>query len=303
MRIADADDPVYKRRCYPQNEGMNGVLSPEEIDHYNEQGYVIHRTLFSPEEIGLLGETARNDHAMDSAAAARDDGEGNKVRLSLWNHPGDGIYGKVARCHRLVDSVEQLIGGEVYHYHSKMIMKDARTGGAWVWHQDYGYWYQNGLLFPDLCSVMIAVDKATKENGCLQLLEKSHKMGRINHVLSGEQAGADRERVAEAEKRLKLIHAEMEAGDAVFFHSNTLHCSGPNSSENPRWAMICCYNSAANDPYKESHHPGYTKLEKVDDSEILAAGRADAARSGVEFANIADDDRSAKILAETTEES
>ena len=33
-----------------------------------------------------------------------------------------------------------------------MIMKDARVGGAWAWHQDYGYWYQNGVLFPDLVS-------------------------------------------------------------------------------------------------------------------------------------------------------
>ena len=43
---------------------------------------------------------------------------------------------------------EQVLDDEVYHYHSKMIMKDALVGGAWAWHQDYGYWYQNGVLFP-----------------------------------------------------------------------------------------------------------------------------------------------------------
>ncbi len=48
----------------------------------------------------------------------------------------------------MVNSAEKLLGGEVYHYHSKMIMKDAKVGGAWAWHQDYGYWYQNGVLFP-----------------------------------------------------------------------------------------------------------------------------------------------------------
>ncbi len=68
------------------------------------------------------------------------------VRLSLWNHPGDGIYGMFARCERMVRSCEKLLGGEVYHYHSKMILKDAKVGGAWAWHQDYGYWYQNGVL-------------------------------------------------------------------------------------------------------------------------------------------------------------
>jgi hypothetical protein len=276
---------------------MNGLFTPDDIARYATDGYLIVRGLFSPEEIRLLGETARADHALDQAAVARDDGEGNKVRLSLWNHPGDGIYGMVARCRRLVDSVEQLIGGEVYHYHSKMILKDARTGGAWAWHQDYGYWYQNGLLFPDLCSVMIAVDAATRENGCLEVLRGSHRMGRINHILTGDQAGADRERVAEAEKRLEKVHCLMHPGDAVFFHANTLHCSGPNHSEHPRWAMICCYNAASNDPYKESHHPGYTPLHKVDDSAVLEAGRAGAAGGNVIFADLANKDSSAKTLA------
>jgi hypothetical protein len=276
---------------------MSGIFSPDDLARYAADGFLIVRGLFSAEEIRLLGDTARADHDLDEAAVARDDGEGNKVRLSLWNHPGDGIYGMVARCRRIVDSVEQLIGGEVYHYHSKMILKDARTGGAWAWHQDYGYWYQNGLLFPDLCSVMIAVDAATRENGCLEVLRGSHRMGRINHILTGDQAGADRERVAEAEKRLEKVDCVMQPGDAIFFHANTLHGSGPNHSEHPRWAMICCYNAAANDPYKESHHPGYTPLHKVDDSAVLEAGRSGAAATDVVFADLASRDRSAKALA------
>ena len=36
--------------------------------------------------------------------------------------------------------------------------------------------------------------------------------------------------------------------------------------------MICCYNAARNDPYKESHHPRYTPLRRVPDSAILEAG-------------------------------
>jgi hypothetical protein len=36
--------------------------------------------------------------------------------------------------------------------------------------------------------------------------------------------------------------------------------------------MICCYNAARNDPYRESHHPRYTPLVKVPDAEIRRAG-------------------------------
>lgn len=153
-----------------------------------------------------------------------------------------------------------------------MILKDAKIGGAWAWHQDYGYWYQNGLLYPDLVSVFIAVDPATKENGCLQVLKGSHLMGRVDHMLTGDQAGADMERVEEAKKRMELVYCEINPGDAIFFHSNLLHRSDQNKSDKSRWTLICCYNAKSNDPYKESHHPGYTRLYKVDDSMIKEVG-------------------------------
>ena len=250
---------------------MSHLSEKQQLD-FNRDGYVMIRSLFDEEEIGLLKKSAVEDRELDKHAFGRKDGEGGTVRLTLWNHPGDNIYGMFARCHRVVDSVETLLEGEVYHYHSKMILKDPEIGGAWTWHQDYGYWYQNGILFPDLVSVFIAVDRATRENGCLQVIRGSHKMGRVNHILTGDQAGADMERVNEALKRLDLVYCEMEPGDALFFHSNLLHRSDQNKSKNPRWSLICCYNAARNDPYKDSHHPRYTPLKKVDDSMIKKVG-------------------------------
>ena len=273
-------------------------LTPQQVSDFERDGYIIVRGLFTSEEAGLLGETAHHDNAMDKASSTMDDGSGNDVRLALWNHPGEGIYGMFARCNRVVDSVEQLLDGEVYHYHSKMILKDAKVGGAWAWHQDYGYWYQNGVLYPDLCSVMVAVDGATRENGCRQVMKGSHKLGRLNHILSGEQAGADLERVEEAGKRLEVVHVTMDPGDALFFHANLLHASDANNSDKSRWALICCYNAAANDPYKDSHHPRYTKLNKVADDKVLEVGRDDANRSRVAFADLVADDQSAKSLSQ-----
>lgn len=250
----------------------SGSLKSTILSEYERDGFVIARKMFDSEEIGLLRRAAKEDRELDQHAFGRGDGEGGTVRLSLWNHPGDTIYGMFARCETVVNSAEMLLAGEVYHYHSKMIMKDAKVGGAWAWHQDYGYWYQNGVLFPLLTSAFIAVDPATRENGCMQVLKGSHQMGRIDHVLTGDQAGADIERVREAQKRLELVYVEMDPGDVLFFHANLLHRSDQNRSDNPRWAMICCYNAARNDPYKEAHHPRYTPLLKVNDSAIRAAG-------------------------------
>jgi ectoine hydroxylase-related dioxygenase (phytanoyl-CoA dioxygenase family) len=204
-----------------------------------------------------------------------------------------------ARCERMVRSCEKLLGGEVYHYHSKMILKDAKVGGAWAWHQDYGYWYQNGVLFPLLTSVFIALDPCTRENGCLQVIKESHNCGRINHTLTGDQAGADRDRVEEILKRLPLVYVEMGPGDALFFHPNLLHRSDQNRSDSPRWSMICCYNAARNDPYKESHHPRYTPVRMVPDSAIKEVGVKRFADDPSDVAWLEDTkDVSAKVLDE-----
>jgi hypothetical protein len=248
------------------------VLADDQAARYHADGSVLLPGFFDAGETDLLRRAAKEDHELDRRAFGRADGEGGKVRLSLWNHPGDGIYGMFARCERVVRSAEKILGGEVYHYHSKMIMKDPKVGGAWAWHQDYGYWYQNGVLEPLLTSVFIAVDPCTRENGCLQVVRGSHHCGRIDHVLTGDQAGADRERVEEVLKRKPLDHVEMDPGDALFFHCNLLHRSDQNRSDRPRWAMICCYNAARNDPYKEAHHPRYTPLAVVPDAAIKQVG-------------------------------
>ena len=62
--------------------------------------------------------------------------------------------------------------------------------------------------------------------------------------------------------------------------------------------MICCYNAASNDPYKESHHPRYTKLDKVDDDQILSVGRDHAQSAQTAFADLKADDKSAASLVE-----
>jgi hypothetical protein len=250
----------------------SGPIQENAVREFQESGFTIARRMFDADEVGLLARASKEDRALDQHSYGRNDGEGGTVRLSVWNHPGDSLYGMFARCESIVNSAEKLLADEVYHYHSKMIMKDAKVGGAWTWHQDYGYWYQNGVLFPDLCSAFIAVDRATRENGCMQVIRGSHRLGRIEHILTGEQAGADMERVREVLKRLELVYVEMDPGDVLFFHSNLLHRSDQNTSNHPRWSMICCYNAAHNDPYKESHHPRYTPLKKVPDSAIREAG-------------------------------
>lgn len=245
-------------------------LNQQQIAAYHRDGFVIVRSLFSREEMSALSTFARRDKAMRDGAGIMKDGEGNESRISLWNDDKKELYGCVSYSERLVDNVALLLDDEPYHWHSKMMMKEAKVGGAWEWHQDYGYWYGDTCLFPRLASAMVAVDRAYKGNGCLEVLKGSHHIGRIDHGSVGGQAGANPERVEEAKKVCELVYVELEPGDTLFFHCNLLHASGQNRSEDPRWCMICCYNSKHNEPYRAGTlHRKYSPISKLPDSALM----------------------------------
>lgn len=237
-------------------------FTKEHLETYHRDGYVVVRNFFSKQEVDLLYNIAIGDEIMNKKSYDRTDASGLKTKLALWYSLDESLYSKFARSERIVHGVEQILGGPAGHYHSKLMQKEPRTGGAWEWHQDYGYWYKNnGFLFPDMLSVLTALTQATKENGCLQMIRGSHRLGRVEHGFSGEQVGADMEKVNEALKIMPLDYLEMEPGDTAFFHCNTLHASAANLSDKSRWSIITAYNLASNKPYKDVHASSYTPIE------------------------------------------
>ncbi|TDE10550.1 phytanoyl-CoA dioxygenase family protein [Dyadobacter psychrotolerans] len=237
-------------------------FTKEDLDTYHRDGYVVIRNFFSKEEVDLLYKIATEDDVMSTKSYDRTDASGLKTKLALWYALDESLYSKFARSERIVEAVEQILGGKAAHYHSKLMQKEPRKGGAWEWHQDYGYWYKNnGFLLPEMLSALTALTPATKENGCMQMIKGSHRMGRVEHGFAGEQVGADMEKVNEALKIMELEYLEMDAGDTAFFHCNTLHASAANLSEKPRWSIITAYNLASNKPYKDVHVSSYKPIE------------------------------------------
>jgi phytanoyl-CoA hydroxylase len=238
---------------------------------FERDGYLLVPGFFSKEEIDRLSDIAKNDVVIDKNMYDRGDKEGLKTKLSLWFSLDDSVYSLMARCERMVSGVELLLGGEPAHFHSKFMKKEPKVGGAWEWHQDYGYWYRDGFLCPDMLSVLTAITPATRENGCLQVLKGSHRMGRIEHGFAGEQVGADQERVDVAMSRMELVYAEMNPGDSLFFHSNLLHRSDSNRSDFPRLSLISAYNLITNKPFKGNNTSSWTPIERAPDNAIMQA--------------------------------
>ena len=252
---------------------MPCILTSDQVQAYQEDGYVIAREVFTPAEADLLRWAMEEDPKVSAHSLIRPDTEGGGTRISLWNRAGDSVYGLAARSARLVDTAETLIGEAVYHFQSKLTAKDPFGGGAWEWHQDYGYWYYNGCLRPDMLSMMIALDRSDQNNGCLQVVKGSHKLGRIDHLqVTEKQNSADPARMEHITAQHEVVLCELDPGDVLIFHSNTLHRSAQNRSPKRRWTLIVCYNAVSNDTITKIDDRYYVPLEKVGDEAILEAG-------------------------------
>jgi hypothetical protein len=247
-------------------------MNQQLINDFNRDGYILLKSFFTREEVDKMYSTALADDVMHKNALDLNDQTGKKTRLSLWFTPGNDVFGYMTRSKRMIDAITPLLDSDspVCHFHSKLMQKEPKVGGAWEWHQDYGYWYKNQFMFPDqLISVMIALTTANKQNGCLQVIKGSHKLGRVNHGFAGEQVGADMVMVNNALQTMPLIYCELEPGDALIFHSNLLHRSEANLSEHPRWSIISCYSSQSNLAYNETSTSWKTPVDIVPDEAIL----------------------------------
>ena len=260
----------------------HGHLTAEDKDRFWEDGFLIKRGCFDPEEIGLVRRALVEDPSLRANVIDREEAFGaaqteweasDGIVQIMWRRAGDDLFGAIARGVRLVEGAELLLGGEVYNYHHAINIKPPGGGGSFRWHQDFGYWYENGIMFPDMLNTITAIDPMHRDNGCLQHLRGSHRLGRITHLTVHGQNCADPERVAWAKELCPTDYAEMEPGDVLFQHCNTLHCSKPNASDGPRTTLIYGYNMARNNPFRAHHHNRYTALEKLSDSAVKERGR------------------------------
>jgi len=169
-------------------------LSQEDVNNYHRDGYIFVKNVFSPREVEIMLDAIENGSTISQNLNVRQDAQGRQTKLSIWHSLNNDVWAAASIHPRMVNNARILLGEDVAFFHGKVMLKEARSGGAWEWHQDYGYWYDQGFVFPRMMSAFVALDPAREENGCLRVLKGSHKLRRLTHGVVGDQTGADNER-------------------------------------------------------------------------------------------------------------
>src|ERR1019366_3706488 len=89
-------------------------------------------------------------------------------------------------------------------------------------------------------NIWLALVDMTPENGCLQVVPRSHLQGQR---ASRNSDDADAHQQVEIDP-LQCLPLRMRAGDAVAFTRWTVHGSGPNHTREPRVAYALQYHRA-----------------------------------------------------------
>lgn len=134
---------------------------------------------------------------------------------------------------RVLNVIRHFLGDTIFLKYDSVFLKPARVGGATPWHQDIGLWLDTNS---DAVNAWLAVDPATKENGCLQFIPGTHRTDVITHVKYPDQVHGElpRKLVERTIAEHGVKHIELAPGDCVVWHSHLWHFSPPNTSDQRR---------------------------------------------------------------------
>ncbi len=251
---------------------LSNYLSVEQVKLFHEDGYIIIKNFCGKKEVEKLLLTAIRDKEKLKNPLDMSGQKFRQITIDQWFTPGNDVFGYLERSEKVVDSIAGLLDSNmpVCHIHSKVMERECVPGGKWEWHQDYAYWYTNKFKNADqMASVVVALTPFTTENGCSRIIKGSHKLGRLKHNFEGEYLGADMEVVENALKTLEIVTPELEAGDALFFHSNLLHRSEANLSGSSCWYNVSCYSSQGNISKQAVFTSWYTPVVVLPNESIL----------------------------------
>ena len=243
------------------------MLTKDQIDFFNDNGYLVVEDAISPEQLQAL----RDDFAAWVEDSKSHDGAWGEMvngkprfdveqghsadqpalrRINAPHEVSDAYFNAMADS-RMADMVADLIGPDIKLHHTKINSKLPGSATAVKWHQDFPFTPHTN---DDLITALLMVDEVTEENGPLEVWADTHK-GEIHSLWhDGQFTGAVAEDVTKEALKKRTI-CTGKAGSVCLMHTRLLHGSAPNNSDAPRTLYICVYSAADAMPISPSPVP------------------------------------------------
>ena len=232
------------------------MLTEEQKAFYQENGYVVVRGMFSPEEAAAyrceahaLAERLSAIRDIDATWGSAADAGGGRGKTAL-QHCHDVQFYSAAFSRLLVDerfasAAASIIGPNVQLHHTKMFIKPPEKGSPFPMHQDCPYFpHENHSMI----AAIIHFDDAPVEKGCVRVVPGSHKLGLLPHIGEGGWHLSPEEYPVE-----KAMPIPAKAGDVLLFSYLTIHGSGINTSSEARTTVLVQMRDPADPPSVRTH--------------------------------------------------
>ena len=151
----------------------------------------------------------------------------------------------IGKNNEIVSQVKKILGDDVILWGMHCMHKEAKTGKKIPWHQDGTYW---PIEPKATCSVWIAITDVDENNGCMQFIPGSHKLGVLPHL---QEDKVTKEGDLKGSLDLKIdtnsfdvnqsVYCKIKKGQASFHDTYLLHSSDANFSDKPRKAIVIRY--------------------------------------------------------------
>jgi ectoine hydroxylase-related dioxygenase (phytanoyl-CoA dioxygenase family) len=226
------------------------MLTPEDINAFERDGYLVVRGMYAPEEIEAMAgwidalvakPPVRGGDMVYLEDSRNEPGRRILSRIEKFAEPGTA-FGDLVRSRTMLDAVEALLGGPALLFKEKINFK-LPGGGGFEPHQDIQPGWDD--YAPYFISLAIAIDPSTLENGCLEVAPGHHRRGLIGE--RWKPLGA-----AELEGMRFDAHP-MAPGDVMFFDCFVPHQSQPNATAHQRRNVYLTFNRAADGEHRERY--------------------------------------------------
>ena len=198
------------------------MLTQQDLDRFHEDGF-------------LVGPAVRNAVAMDhtrQAIAQVLGSSGFAGDPTAHRHLDARVVHDLCADPAIVERAAAILGPDLLLWHSRFFDKPPGSGPV-PWHQDKPFW----PIEPDVCvSVWIAIDRADKENGCVEVIPGSHRR-KLPHVASTDTGRFLQKAEPDYVDDTAKVAMELEPGEFFLFDRWLLHASSANSSSRQRLGL------------------------------------------------------------------